>query len=909
MKISTANFTLYPLLWLSICLAAGIVAAELFHLDWSVYFTVCLVSAIAAGIFRRKNRSLILLFFAFAAAGGLLFQVENQTLPENRVKKIYDEKRINSGDPIEIEGVLQTKPELAAGGFFLVLRTEKAFYKNTEFDISGKVRLFAAVSSQEIEAEYARLDLNYGSRIRLACRLRREDNYLNIGGVSHKQLLDQKGIDATGIVKSPLLIEKIGDTATASPLAWLYERRQNLIIDFRDKFNVSTAGVLIASLLGNGYFLDKPTAEVFREGGTFHVLVISGLHITFIGGLTLLFIQFFTNKRLWQFVIAVTFLWAYSLAVGADVPVVRATIMFTILLFSQVIYRSGTLLNSLGFCALILLVWRPNDLFTQSFQLTFASVTAIVALAFPLIEKLRAVGSWSPTADAPFPPNVSLQLKRWCETLYWRERVWERDVSRQLWTTNLFKSPHLKWLESSGLQGFTAYLFEAVLISLIVQACLLPFLVVYFHRFSTVSVLTNLWVGIIIALESFAALFAVLFAQISDLLALPLIKLTEALNWLLVSVPHFFTANSWANLRLPTYSGAVRAIYILYFLPVFFFVFAVHFWNPFALKSRSESRKAKFYQTSYLRGAALLLFSFFLLIVFHPFSAPKVDGRLHIDFLDVGQGDAALVTFPNGETLLVDGGGKINSNRVNTGTIEEPEFFESDTRGIGEAVVSPFLWAKGYSRIDYILTTHADADHIQGLSDVAENFSVRAAIFGRTPPKDAEYAQLNAVLEKREIESLTVSRGDVLDFDGVKIEVLYPNRDADENAPSDNNHSLVLRIVYGNRRFLLTGDIERETEAELLNAPELLLTDVVKVAHHGSRTSSTSEFVSQIKAKLAIISVGRESPFGHPHEEVVERWKNAGAQVLTTGENGTISISTDGRDLQLRTFNKEKIYR
>jgi competence protein ComEC len=121
-------------------------------------------------------------------------------------------------------------------------------------------------------------------------------------------------------------------------------------------------------LLGNRYFLDKTTAEVFREGGTFHVLVISGLHITFIGGLTLLFVRFFTNQRLWQFIIASSFLWAYSLAVGADVPVVRATIMFTILLFSQVIYRSGTLLNAFGACALILLVWRPNDIFTPSFN-------------------------------------------------------------------------------------------------------------------------------------------------------------------------------------------------------------------------------------------------------------------------------------------------------------------------------------------------------------------------------------------------------------------------------------------------------------------------------------------------------------------------------------------------------------
>ncbi|MCY7347869.1 MAG: ComEC/Rec2 family competence protein [Pyrinomonadaceae bacterium] len=909
LKSAPANFTLYPLLWLSVCLAGGIFTANFLYFGWQIYSAICLTSAILAVIFIRRNAALIFISIAFFAVGGLYFQIENQPAAENRLKRIYDENRINSGDPIEIEGVLQAAPELAVGGFFIVLETENAIYKNTELKISGKVRLFAAAPDDETEGEYARLDLNCGSRIRVACRLERGDDYSNIGGISRRTLLDQKEIDAAGVIKSPLLIEKIQETETFAPLGWIYERRQNLIIDFRENFSVSTAGVLIASLLGDGYFLDKPTAEVFREGGTFHVLVISGLHITFIGGLTLLFIQFFTNKRLWQFIIAVTFLWAYSLAVGADVPVIRATIMFTILLFSHVIYRSGTLLNSLGFCALILLVWRPNDIFTQSFQLTFTSVTAIVALAFPLIEKLRAVGSWSPSAATPFPPKVPLWLKRFCEMLYWREKVWQREVSRQLWTINLFKSPYLKWLESRNIKGLARFIFEAATVSLIVQACLLPFLVIYFHRFSTISVFTNLWVGIIIALESFAAIFAVLLAQINDTLALPLIKLTEILNWLLISVPNFFTENSWANLRLPTYSGAMKAIYILYFAPLFFFVFAVNFWKPFALKSKYKSFSSIIFQSSAQRIAALLLASSFLLIVFHPFSSPPIDGRLHVDFLDVGQGDSALVTFPSGETLLVDGGGRMNFNRRNLGTEEEPEFFEPDTSTIGEAVVSEFLWANGYSRIDYILATHADADHIQGLSAAAKNFAVRAAFFGRTPLKNTEYAELNSLLKKRGIEAVTISRGDVLTFGDVRIEVLYPHKDDDAEAISDNNHSLVLRIIYGERKFLLTGDIEKETENELLNAPEFLPTDVIKVAHHGSRTSSTQGFINAAKAKLAIVSVGRESPFGHPHVEVVERWKIAGAKILMTGENGTISVSTDGRDLQLKTFNREKIYR
>jgi competence protein ComEC len=557
-----------------------------------------------------------------------------------------------------------------------------------------------------------------------------------------------------------------------------------------------------------------------------------------------------------------------------------------------------------------LLIWRPNDLFTSSFQLTFASVGAIVAIAFPLIEKLRSIGNWTPTSEEPFPPRISDWLKRFCEMIYWREEVWKREAKRQLWSANIFKSKRFKWLKIRNFQSLTHYIFEAIIVSLIVQACLLPFLIVYFHRVSAISVFLNIWVGIVIALESFAALFAVLFANLSSALAFPFVKLTEVLNWLLVSVPNFFTENSFASFRLPHYSGALKAIYILYFAPVIFLTLALYFWNPFALDSKTQTLTSKFFAPNNLKYAAASFLLMFALIIFHPFIAPTVDGRLHIDFLDVGQGDSALIRFPNGETLLVDGGGKRNFNqKSNENEDEETENFEPDAQTIGERVVSNFLWNKGYSQIDYILATHADADHIQGLNDIAKNFRVRAAMFGRTPLKNAEFDALYSTLQKRSIETVTLRRGDVLEFGTVKIEVLYPESDKSEKAASDNNHSLVLRVSFGSRKFLLTGDIEKETERELLNTPEFLQSDVIKVAHHGSRTSSTGDFIDSTQAKFAIISVGRDSPFGHPHEEVVNRWKNAGAEVLTTGENGTISVSTDGRDLEIETFNKERIER
>jgi competence protein ComEC len=295
-----------------------------------------------------------------------------------------------------------------------------------------------------------------------------------------------------------------------------------------------------------------------------------------------------------------------------------------------------------------------------------------------------------------------------------------------------------------------------------------------------------------------------------------------------------------------------------------------------------------------------------LLIIFHPFSAKASEGLLRIDFLDVGQGDSALVTMPDGTTLLIDGGGKPSMRPKTSGTNapEEGEPFYPDVRGIGDAVVSEFLWNRGLDHVDYILATHADADHIDGLNDIANNFDVRSAIVARYPSDDPEFIRFHRTMKHNRIPIEVLTRGAVLDFGAVHADVIWPEPTDDADAPSQNNDSVVLRLRYGDRVFLLTGDMERGAEGALLGRNENLKCDVIKVGHHGSNTSSTQEFVDATKAKLAIISVGLRSPFSHPRPEVVERWKASGARTLTTGANGTITVTTDGARLDVDTFVK-----
>lgn len=893
MQASSAKLSLYPLLWLSASFACGIAVGNFLDLRLEVLLAACLIFAACAAATINKRSAPLFLVLAFLAAGAFCLESQQQSISLNRIKRIYDDGRIVSGEPVEIEGVLVSKPEPAHEGVFLTLDARTIRHRSSALTVSGRVRLFASITESSVAGEYEQLALGHGSRIRVACSLVREERYLNPGVMSRIEILDQQGIDATGIIKSPLLVEKRGDETVFLPLAWVYERRQDLIAEFSEKFSGSAGGILIASLLGDKHFLDRGTAELFREGGTFHILVISGLHITFIGGLTLLFVRYFTKKRLWQFVFAVSFLWAYTLAVGADVPVVRASIMFTALLLSQVINRTGTLLNALGACALILLVWRPSDLFSASFQLTFASVAAIVAMAFPVIETLRRIGAWTPTTETPYPANVPKWITRFCEALYWKENIWKIDSGRNIWSARLFKAPYLRARKAPYLRSVAAYIFEGILVSLIVQIWLLPFLVVYFHRISPVSLLLNLWVGFFIALESFSAVAAVFLGSFSDALALPLIVLTELLNSLLLMLPKLFLGLTWASWRVPIYSGGMRLIYIVYFVPVIVLAFAVHRWRPFDIGSQPMRGEMRAYLT-----AVALLAVFAMTIVFHPFSSPRADGRLSIDFLDVGQGDAALITFPTGETMLVDGGGAIRFREDD----DRMGGFGPDRPRVGETVVSEFLWEKGYSHIDHIVATHADSDHIEGLVDVAKNFHVGNAMFGRIPMDDPDLAELYSVLAQRGVPISMGLKGDSFFIGEVKIEILHPSNTDVPGSVSDNNDSLVLLLTYGSKKFLLTGDIEKEAETQLLQGSISVDADLVKVPHHGSRTSSTEGMVEAVSADLAIVSVGKRSMFGHPHAEVIERWTNSGAEIRTTGERGTISVSTDGEDLVIRSF-------
>ncbi|HUS10347.1 MAG TPA: ComEC/Rec2 family competence protein, partial [Pyrinomonadaceae bacterium] len=710
--------------------------------------------------------------------------------------------------------------------------------------------------------------------------------------------------DATAFLKSPLLIERLENEWVLLPLAWVYEWRRRLQMQIDSRFSQETAGVIDAAVLGNRYNLSRSTSERFREGGTFHVLVISGLHITFVGGLVLLLARQFTKNAALQFVLAMGILWAYVLAVGAEPSVVRAALMFTIVLLAPVVSRHASSLNALGGAALALLAWRPADLFDPSLQLTFVSVLAIVVFAWPLLQKMSAVGSWRPTRETPYPPVCPPWLRSLCESLFWSERKGKRELEHANYDYKIFKTPLAATLERLHLQRPMRYAFAAMVVSVAVQLALLPFLVIYFHRLSFASLVLNIGVSLLMAVMTVVAGCALLVAQVSNTLAAPLISLANSLIWIMVHSVDPFARVGAASIRLPEYTGWASTVYGLYYLPLAVLVRALSNWRPMDLPRRVfKSRRRRAINVIALSGQLLAI----ALIVAHPLSAGRATGKLRVDFLDVGQGDAALVTFPDNTTLLVDGGGRPGPFHKDSKVAPDgEETFEAEQRSIGESVVSEYLWWCGLDRVDYVLATHADADHIDGLNDVLRNFQVRAALVARTPARDEEYFRFSKTLADRNIPVRLIGSGDVLRFGEVTAKVLWPVASANANASSGNNDSIVLRLQLGDRAVLLTGDIEIAGENGMLRADEDLRADVVKIPHHGSRTSSSELLIAAAHARFAIASVGQVSIFGHPNPEIVYRWRNSGAQVLTTGNSGTITVITDGRVLELQTYVKAK---
>ncbi|WP_170839780.1 DNA internalization-related competence protein ComEC/Rec2 [Lihuaxuella thermophila] len=268
-----------------------------------------------------------------------------------------------------------------------------------------------------------------------------------------------------------------------------------------------------------------------------------------------------------------------------------------------------------------------------------------------------------------------------------------------------------------------------------------------------------------------------------------------------------------------------------------------------------------------------------------------------IAFLDVGQGDCTVIETPEGKVILVDGGGTPFFPR-------KPWQIRRDPFEVGKRIVVPYLKYRGIRQIDELVITHGDTDHIGGLLAVAERFPVRRVIRNPHPPGSQTEKRLLQTLAKKGTRIYTLSPGVSWEVEpGIKWKFFHPDpsRLIGTNEKS-NNDSVVFLLSVFQMRIMMTGDMEREAESKVLSEWALPTVDLLKVAHHGSRTSTQAKWLQVLKPRQAIISVGRENRYGHPAPEVLQRLQAIGAAVLRTDRHGAVTVKIRPEGIRTETM-------
>jgi competence protein ComEC len=429
----------------------------------------------------------------------------------------------------------------------------------------------------------------------------------------------------------------------------------------------------------------------------------------------------------------------------------------------------------------------------------------------------------------------------------------------QLFISEKIKDGKTFFLESAhrSLQGFYG--------SLAVFLGLLPVFLYHFHRVSIVGLAINI-LGI--PLAAIITIFGFLLVPISFISNWLASIYGEASLWMtkiIVGIAHFSGSFEWSVIQLPR----PQTLLILFYLASIFYII------------NSQARK-NFIARSFI----ILAFIFVLLILNIPFaySIIKNSDTASLLFFVVGQGDAMLLSAPNGKTYLVDFGG-----------------ITKNYSAIADRTMVPLFKAEGIRNLSGGFITHMHIDHYGGAVSMMQNINCQALYTSGERTQGYAAYRLDSISQALHIPVIRVHQGDELTIDkDLKIFILNPETTSDEitlplSSEGMNHHSLALKVVYKNSSALLLGDIEAADEERLIKRyGDFLRCDVVKVAHHGSHTSSSQEFVKIAKPKYAVISVGKHNGFGHPTPQVVRRWIHSGATVLRTDKEGAILFQSDG---------------
>lgn len=682
-------------------------------------------------------------------------------------------------------------------------------------------------------------------------------------------------------------------------------------------------GIVTAMLLGEKTAADMDIRTLYQENGIGHLLAVSGLHISVIGmsvyRLTRIFIIFiwsiikyiykviynslkngsidFTGKtpatlfyvtmadimcsiaNCLPVFTATVFIILYGIMTGFSISAQRAVIMMVVMLWARVTGKSYDMLSAMGISAVLVLLQKPYALYSCSFLLSYGAVAGI-AVIYPVLYKIYT--------GAPDDIN-GYNIRRKYINRAGKFYKSTEDKSK------IYKNPlaYLKYLFYI-LAEKTAGLF---LSSLSIQFTTLPFILYFYYEFPLYGVFLN-----IIVIPSASVIVTICAAAgLVGLFCLPFSGFLSGTAYIILNI---YEALCKAALQLPFHivitGKPAKWQMALYFLLLFLLTAIVAYSGK---KDNGEKNYMGKYTRWFLRHTDIILLSvlsvmFFVIIFVNKYS--KRYNGVEIVFLDTGQGDAIFIRDNKGVTYLIDGG-------------------SSSVSETGKYRIIPFLKCKGIDKVDYMIMTHHDEDHISGLKEILAQSCDGIKVSQLLLPdpaencKDEAYFQMVKLAGDNNVNTRVIEAGDTFvssderkDTSPFIMKCLHPVPGFE--AESANAYSTVLSITYGSASFLLTGDLEANGESALLDR---LCTDntlpskynVLKVAHHGSKNSSSKEFLDRISPDVSVISCGKNNSYGHPHKELVKRLGEAGSRWIATKDAGAVTVLSDGSKTDVSGYN------
>lgn len=738
---------------------------------WELYLSINIAPfaiAILCIYFVFSNKMEILKKFNIT----ILFVFLIPTIISNSIMIYLDNRYENLYKNIENEGdfivtIISNKTEKEYNSNYVV-RVESINgddkYKNT--------KLILKISNN------SSIQLKYGDKIFLKGIYSGAEIQRNYKGFDYSQYLRTQKI--FGIVTCMENNIEILTSSNLSNIKMMANKINNKMkVNLQKTFKEKEANFLIGILLGDNKNIDEEIKEDFRNSGLYHILAVSGTHMSYIIlGIVLLLNKTNISKAK-KNILKIMGICFFGLITNSSVSVIRAAIMAILAINAQIFFRKNDIINSICVSMIIILIDNPYSLINVSFQLSYGGVIGIVLLNNRYLELLKRIKIIEKLAN-----KISVILS--AQTMIIPVMILQYNT-----------------LSCSFL---IANILTAEIIGIIIIMGFLTLLI------SFVSIKVSSCFAIIVSV------LIKIFIKIAEICAeLPLSKI-------LIVTPSMITV-------------------ILYYVVVL-------------LSSNiSKNKIQEFIKKHYANIRKFILISIIIIIVLVYISS-YVKRDLKIYFIDVGQGDSTLIITPNNKKILIDGGG----SETNTSTYD-----------VGEDTLVPYLLDRRISKLDFIMISHFDSDHCGGIIAVLNSIKVKNIIISKQIDENNNFKTIINIAKNKKVNIIVVKKGDVINVDNnVEIKILYP-----ENKlyfDDLNNNSIVAKLIYYKFSILFTGDIEKIAENKIIQTDrENLKSTILKVAHHGSKTSSIEEFLLYVKPKMALIGVGKNNKFGHPNTGVIDR--------------------------------------